>query len=358
MTDTSISAAAPAAETGHPALARLAGGVEERLRGFLAAERARWAAIDERAAVPAEALTELIAAGGKRLRPLFCLTGFLAAGGDPDDDRVLTAAAGLELLHACALAHDDVMDESLVRRGTPTVHVRHREVHRDRSWRGDPVRFGENVAILVGDLALIYADSMLAEVGEPAVLPLWNELRTELIVGQYLDVAAAAEFTADPSFAQWIAIAKSGHYTIQRPLVIGATLAGRPGLAPVFETYGTALGEAFQLRDDLLDAFGDEAATGKPSGLDFERHKMTLMLGLAVRHSPRIADLVTGGASGGADPAKLRRLLVETGVRDEMEDLIGRLVERGCAAVLAAPLEPDWKDELVRLAHRVAYRDS
>lgn len=344
---------------------RLLDRVERRIRDFLAGERELRRTVDERATVPIDALSELIDSGGKRIRPSFCIAGFLAAGGDPaEDDGVVAAAAALEVLHTCALIHDDVMDAAARRRGAPTVHMKHSAEHARHGWQGEPGRFGESVAILAGDLALIYADQIMADAypsgpSAPAaqdvhaVRAAWAELRAELVIGQFMDLVAAAEFSIDPELSRWIAVTKSGRYTIHRPLTVGAGLAGRAELAPAFEAYGDALGEAFQLRDDLIDAFGDAGETGKPGGLDVERHKMTLLLGLAMRRDPRVRDLVVGA---GRDPGKLREMLIDTGVSGHVERHIDRLVEQGCQAITTAPIEPSWQEELVAMARQVAYR--
>lgn len=326
---------------------------EAGMREFLAAERARWLGVDQRASVLIDALAGLINAGGKRLRPAFCLSGYLAAGGEVSDTSAIPAAMALEMLHACALIHDDVIDASPLRRGQPTVHAWHAHEHESRQWRGDPCRFGENVAILAGDLALVYADQLMAE-APPAVDEAWAELRSELIIGQYMDVVAAAGISAEPELSRWIAIVKSGRYTIHRPLVVGAIIGGRRDLAPAFEAYGAALGEAFQLRDDLLNVFGDDQVTGKPGGLDIEQHKMTLLFTLAMQRDIYLRDLMS---SSDPDLPRLRGILVETGVRDDIEAHIEMLVAQGCEAIANAPLDADWRTELAAMAHKVAYRD-
>lgn len=329
--------------------------VEEQLRDFLHAERDRRSRAHSRAADLVSSVADLIAAGGKRIRPAFCISGYLAAGGDPDDHRVLPAAGALELLHASALIHDDIMDAAGRRRGRPTVHERHAATHRRLGWRGEDRRYGDGVAVLAGDLALVYADQFMSA-APPLVDALWAELRTELIVGQFIEVhvAAAADIPIDPELARWIAVAKSGRYTIHRPLEVGAAIAGRPDLAEAFEAYGAAIGEAFQLRDDLMDAFGDGEVTGKPDGLDLQQHRMTLLLGLAIRRDAGIRDLL--GKRGGC-LSRLRRRLRESGVRAEVERHIDRLVEEGCRAIAKAPLADGWREELTEMAHLVAYRD-
>jgi geranylgeranyl diphosphate synthase, type I len=332
---------------------RILARVEDRLRRLLDGERRRWSAVDARGAVPVEAVAALLDAGGKRIRPAFCVSGYLAAGGDPDDPTIVDVAAGLELLHACALIHDDVMDESTLRRGAPTVHIRYAAEHAARGWWGDARRFGENVAILAGDLALVYADNLLHGAPAPA-LEVWAELRGELIIGQYLDVAVAAELVADESLTRWVALCKSGRYTIHRPLVLGVTLAGRPGLAAAFEEYGLRTGEAFQLRDDLIDAFGVTEVSGKPVGLDLEQHKMTLLLALAINRDERVRAMVD--RREGIDAARLRELLIDAGIRAEVEARIDRLVEQACRALDDAPLDEHWRRQLTAMAVRVAYR--
>jgi geranylgeranyl diphosphate synthase type I len=334
----------------HHTIKDLLGQAERYLRSFLSAERDFWAQVDDRAVVPIDAMSELIESGGKRIRPAFCITGHLAAGGEPGAPGVVEAAAALEMLHVCALVHDDVMDASTKRRGKPTVHAKHSAEHHRRAWQGESRRFGESVAILVGDLALVY--SMMSS-APPLVAPVWNKLRSELIIGQHMDIAAAAEFTVNPRLSRWIALAKSGHYTIHRPLLVGARLAGRTDLASAFEEYGETIGEAFQLRDDLLDAFGDSTETGKPNGLDFSQHKMTLLLGWAMQRDERIRALVT---EPGHTPDEVRRHLLDTGVPNDVERHIAELVERGCKAIAEAAVDSVWRDELISMAMRVAYR--
>lgn len=161
--------------------------VDERLAGLLDAEVARWQRVDPVLVEPLGALRRLVEAGGKRLRPAFCHWAFVGAGGDPDDPRVVDAGAAFEMLHAFALVHDDVMDGSPTRRGERTAHLAFADAHRAAGWRGEARRFGEGVAILVGDLAHVYADRLLGDVPGD-VWSVWNDLRLELNVGQYLDL--------------------------------------------------------------------------------------------------------------------------------------------------------------------------
>jgi len=340
------------------ARATVLGLVEARIRGLITEERARWAAVDVRAGSLVDAVGGLVEAGGKRLRPTFCVSGFLAAGGRQEDPGIVGPAAALELLHVLALIHDDVLDDSALRRGVPTAHVRHAAEHEARGWHGESRRFGEGIAILAGDLAHVYANRLAAEAPDPA-RKIWAELSIEMCVGQFLDIVIAAECDTDPRLASWIAVSKSGRYTIQRPLLLGATIAGRPELAGPFGDYGLALGEAFQLRDDLIDAFGDGAVTGKPVGLDFAQQKVTLLIALAMQRDERVRAIVSAGPDNAAgwDAVALRAALTDSGVRADVERRIDRLVDRACVAITRAPLDDAWRSELADMASRVAYRD-
>ncbi|MCL2733164.1 MAG: polyprenyl synthetase family protein [Actinomycetia bacterium] len=328
--------------------------VEDRLGALLAAERASWAQVDERTTVPIDALAELIASGGKRIRPAFCIAGYLAAGGEAAAPGIVAAAAALEMLHVSLLVHDDVLDDSSRRRGLPTVHAKHIALHHDRGWQGESRRYGEGVGILAGDLAMSYAEELMSQAPATAAED-WHKLCSEVLIGQYMDVAAAAEFSVDPAVSRLIARIKSGRYTIHRPLVVGASAAGRTDLAAAFAEYGEAVGEAFQLRDDLLDAFGDSADTGKPAGLDFTQHKMTLLLGWAMQRDDSIATLITEPGHSGDE---VRAYLVDTKVPDDVEAHIAGLVDLGCKAITDAPIAPVWREELKVMARKVAYRNA
>ncbi len=308
-----------------PSLSALATRVDERLAGLLAGEITRWQVVDPVLVEPLRSLQRLVDAGGKRLRPAFCHWAFVGAGGDPDDPRVVDAGAAFEMLHAFALVHDDVMDGSDTRRGERTAHLTFADQHRAAAWRGEGRRFGEGVAILIGDLAHVYADQLLGDVSGD-VWSVWNELRLELNIGQYLDLLGTARADRGRALAHRIARYKSGKYTIERPLHVGAALAGRlTDLRGPLSAYGDPLGEAFQLRDDVLGAFGDPERTGKPVGQDLREGKPTPLLAIAVAQAspteaavldrvgePRLSDtdvtaiqqvLVSHGGGRGGRPA-------------------------------------------------------
>lgn len=335
--------------------------VDARLARLFDEETARWAALDADLAEPLHRLRGLVLAGGKRLRPTFCHWGYVGAGGDPSDDVVAEIGAAFELLHAFALIHDDVVDDSDTRRGAPALHAAFAARHRDGELRGEERRFGEGVAVLIGDLAHVYADVLVGSL-PPDALALWNELRIELNVGQYLDVLATAQGDTDPGRAHRIARYKSAKYTIERPLHLGAAVAGRFGeLAAPLTAYGIPLGEAFQLRDDLLGVFGDAAVTGKPVGDDLREGKPTPLLALAVARArdPERAVLAGVGRRDLDDDAiaELQSVIVATGARDAIEDEIRDLRERAVVAAGQAPVTDEARDALVELAWYVTARE-
>lgn len=345
-----------------PSLVQVAELVETRLTALLDAEVSRWAELTPDLTEPLDALRALVMAGGKRLRPAFCFWGFVGAGGDADDPIVVDAGAAFELLQAFALVHDDVMDGSATRRGSRTAHLAFADRHQLEVWRGEGRRFGEGVAILIGDLAHVYADLLLRDAPRE-VLQVWDELRIELNVGQYLDILGTARGDTDPEGARRIARYKSGKYTIERPLHVGAALAGRyDELGPSLSSYGDPLGEAFQLRDDILGAFGEGAVIGKPVGDDLREGKPTPLLASASRQAdagqrqvlarigePDLADDEIPGIQG---------VLRDTGAVAEIEARIDELTRSAIDAIEVADVTDDARTALVDLAHFVAWRET
>ncbi|MCG8916399.1 polyprenyl synthetase family protein [Actinokineospora sp. PR83] len=296
---------------------------------------------------------------GKYLRSTFVLAGWLC--GAAETPAALRAAASAELLHCFALIQDDVMDESATRRGRPAAHVRFADWHRRCGLAGSAERFGESAAVLAADLCLVWAAQMLRESGLPAdavtrALPRYDWLRAELAVGQFRDLVN--QVAEEPSLGEVLAVAraKSGHYTVRRPLELGAELAGcDQEVIGALGEYGDAIGEAFQLRDDLLGVFGDPATTGKPLGDDLRAGKATSVVvvarDLATPAQRRELDGLRGGAS--ADEAELRRwvrLIEGTGARAEVERLIDERLHRGVAALAPAPIPAVARDHLTGLA--------
>ena len=356
------------ARVAHPVAALPAGlseigaRVEERIDALLASEQARWRAIAPELDAPMSALRSLVADGGKRLRPAFCYWAFVGAGGDADDPVIADVAAGIELLHAFALVHDDVMDGSGLRRGQPTVHEAFASAHREGNDRGDARRFGEGAAILVGDFAFVYADVLLRSV-PPAVRPLYDELRIELCVGQYLDLVGSVTVDRSRTRAELIERYKSGKYTVERPLHVGAAVAGRLGdLREPLSRFGVPLGEAFQLRDDLLGVFGDPVVTGKPVGDDLREGKLTPLLAAATASARTPAETRALSMVGDAEldrrgVSDIQDALVSTGAVDEIERTIAARLGVAVAALEAMPVTPEARTALRELAAFVAWRD-
>jgi geranylgeranyl diphosphate synthase type I len=335
--------------------------VEARLQAMLDAEIERWCALDDTLVDPLRTLRSFVLDGGKRLRPAFCHWGFVGAGGDAYDERIVDAGAAFELLQAFALVHDDVMDGSATRRGRRAVHVEYADRHDDAGWRGEARRFGEGVAVLIGDLAHVYADRFMINAPDDAVM-IWNELRVELNVGQYLDVVGTARADTDLTRARRIARYKSGKYTIERPLHVGAAIAGRyHELNGSLSAYGDPLGEAFQLRDDLLGAFGDETQTGKPVGDDLREGKPTPLLAIASERARgddvTLLSLVGSSELSLDDITAVQAVLVSTGAVAEIEASIDRLTRAAIAAIESAPVTAEASGALVELAEYVAWRD-
>jgi geranylgeranyl diphosphate synthase type I len=344
-----------------PSLLEVADRVEVRLRALLDGERARWSALDPELDAPYASLQSLVLSGGKRLRPAFAHWGFVGAGGDPDDPRSADAGAAFELLHAFALFHDDVMDGSSTRRGVRTTQLTFADGHESGGWLGEARRFGEGVAILVGDLAFVYADQLLRDAPAPAQA-MWDELRIELNIGQFLDIVGTAKGQRNRAAAQRISRYKSGKYTVERPLHLGAALAGRlEELADPLSAFGLPLGEAFQLRDDILGVFGDVAVTGKPVGDDLREGKLTpLVAAAAARATGSAARRLQNLGRADLDDAEiagLQAVLVDTGAVDEVERSIERLVEQALDALAVAPIAPEARVALEELGTFVAWRD-
>ena len=353
---------APAGQRAEPPaeLAAIAARVQIRLGEILATEREEWAALDPSLDEPLGDLADMVLGGGKRIRPAYCHWGWLLAGGDPDGDGALDGGCALEILHAFALAHDDVMDGSDTRRGAPTVWRKFVQRHRHRKWRGEDRRFGEAAAVLVGDMAMVLADRTLGWV-PPETRAVWDGLRTELNMGQYLDVVGGARGSATADEARKIIEHKTARYTVVRPLQLGAALAGRPDLAEPLERHGRPVGMAFQLRDDILGAFGDPAATGKPVGDDLREGKPTLLMALA-RAAGTPAQLgvldAVGTAMDDETVAAVQRVIVDTGALTSLEEEIAGLLEEALAALEPLPDVPDAKDALAATARFVALRQA
>jgi len=337
--------------------------VEGRLEQFLAPELDRWAAFDAELGEPMAEIRRLVLTGGKRLRPAFCHWAFVGCGGDPDDPMVVDAGAAFELMHAFALFHDDVMDDAESRRGARTTHRSYAGRHQDAGWKGEARRFGDGMAILIGDLAFVYSDQLMAGANATA-WRIWNELRIELNVGQVLDMLGSVQGVRDLAHAERICRYKSGKYTIERPLHLGAALADPSrfdDFGPRLSAYGLPLGDAFQMRDDVMGAFGDERTTGKPVGGDLREGKPTPLLAraLAAATPAQHEVLATVGQPelSDDDVAAIQTVLLETGALADLEATIAELTAEAIAAIGDAGLGRQATDELIVLAEFVSQRE-
>ena len=284
--------------------------------------------------VAADVLVQFVN-GGKCLRSTFMYLGWLCGAGP--DEAALRASAGLELLHAFALLQDDVMDDSPLRRGRPAAHVQFAQWHRDNGLSGSQRRFGASAAILLSDLCLVWAEQMMRESGvaEAALSRAWRRydaMRVELAVGQFADVANDAVALPTLDAVLDVARRKSGNYTVRRPLEIGAAMAGGDHLVGVLGPYGSAVGEAFQLRDDILGVFGAPAVPGKPAGGDLAERKATSVVVAAHQMADatirrQFAELMNADDLDDADIAHWRNLIVATGAVEWIEELITERVD-------------------------------
>ncbi len=360
------------------ATVELAGAITDQLRQYLHDRRDEAAYIGGSEGsdfgVLIAGLEDFVLSGGKRLRPVFAYWGWNAVATRDPDPAVLLLFSALELLHASALVHDDVIDESSTRRGRPTAHVHFAALHRDQNWRGSPDQFGISAAILAGDLAQAWADDIVSQVSQASLSPdaqrrvqrVWADIRTEVLGGQYLDIVAEASGAESIASAMSVATFKTACYTVSRPLQLGAAAAAdRPDVQAIFEQFGTDLGVAFQLRDDVLGVFGDPAVTGKPSGDDLRSGKRTVLVAeameLADKSDPLAANLLRtsiGNQLTDAQVSQLRDVIESVGALAAAEDRIAALTQRALATLAAAPITATAKAGLSELAKTATNRSA
>jgi geranylgeranyl diphosphate synthase type I len=348
--------------------------VERALTEFIGRAGTEICATEPSVRTGIDALSDFVLNGGKRLRPTFAWWGWRGAGGDPagpDAEGVLQAAASLELIQACALIHDDLIDSSDSRRGSPTVHIAFAKHHADQGWLGSPATFGLAAAVLIGDLALAWADDMFADAPLPAATialarPAWRAMRTEVLAGQYLDMRTQATGDTSAEAALRIDMLKTAAYTVQRPLHLGAALAGADdALIDTLLGFGGDVGVAFQLRDDLLGVFGDPSVTGKPAGDDLREGKRTLLVALGLENAarqerPDAAKIISGAIGNAAlsdtDVEAVRQVLTEVGAVDAVERHIDELTGTAMAALDRANLAAPATAELTALVVKATKR--
>jgi geranylgeranyl diphosphate synthase, type I len=332
--------------------------VDAALTAFLDGRAASLQAVGPELGPVVEAARRIVLDGGKRLRPRFAYWGWRAVHGpDIDDAPLVAAAASLELLHACALVHDDLMDASATRRGHPTAHTAFAALHREQSWTGDPEVFASSAAILLGDLLFSWSDTLFAQSGVGAAArDVYDSMRQLLMAGQYLDVLVQARGDFSPDDALRVAEFKTSKYTVQGPLHLGAAAAGAPPeVFAALTAYALPIGEAFQLRDDVLGVWGDPVETGKPAGDDLREGKQTLLVALAMqRATPAQAALLRRELGvrtlGLPEIHALRQVIVETGALDDVEQRIAARTAEARAGLRSAAISAEAREALDRLA--------
>ncbi|MGW5868997.1 polyprenyl synthetase family protein [Streptomyces sp. NPDC055239] len=309
-------------------------------------------------------LKDFLAAGGKRIRPLLAMVGWHATGTHNDPRTAYHLAASLELFHAFALIHDDVIDQSDTRRGRPAIHRSQAAQHNKSAAAG---RFGEGAAIFIGDLALIWSHELLHR-GNPStaqlarILPLLERMRTEVIQGQYLDLIAAVHQQSAVDAALAVTRYKTAKYTIERPLSLGAALAGADNdLSQTLSAFALPLSEAFQLREDHLGVFGDPKATGKSALDDLREGKATVLIALTLQRASRtqadqLRQLLGCPTLTDDQAGTARRIVVATGADRVVEDMIAERHKQALGHLERAPLEPEIADTLRRLADSAVRR--
>ncbi len=328
--------------------------------------------------------------GGKRFRALFCYWGWQSvvgleasfdplhdAASHPDRDAVVLAATALEVFHAAALVHDDIMDNSDTRRGRPATHRRFENLHRTNGWHGQAAHFGTSSALLLGDLLLGWSDELFddglwalgSRTAARAARTEFNRMRTEVMAGQYLDMLEESTWhdRADSELldrAHRVIVYKSAKYSVEAPLAIGASLGGASiAQLSALREFGLPLGVAFQLRDDVLGVFGESAVTGKPSGDDLREGKHTILIALARTRVAgsvrRILDELLGDPElDDEQVAMLQSAIRDSGALAEVETMIDRSVQQAAAVLETAPLSRESKTQLTQLADSVVRRNS
>jgi geranylgeranyl diphosphate synthase type I len=340
--------------------------INQELLNFVAAENKYLNEIGSELAPVATAMERFLLDSGKRLRPLFAYLGFLGTGNKPTIE-ILRACASLELVHVCALMHDDVMDASDTRRGAPSIHRAFEAMHKGAKLIGSSEQFGISSAILLGDLALVWSAKMLHQSGIDGAtliraLPMYDEMRVELMAGQYLDVYEQALASESVERSLKVARYKSGKYTIERPLHFGAALgSGSQNLFKAYSNYGLPLGEAFQLRDDILGIFGDPQETGKPAGDDLREGKRTVLLAKVMELADAGQKAEISSTLGNqnleiAQVDKVREIFIATGALSQVEELISTLTSSAQSALEHGEINPMAKSALTQLLTIVTQR--
>lgn len=351
--------------------------VEEELRRFLEAKSAEFQGISTDTTDISRSLIDFTK-GGKRIRPILLWWGFQLATDDaslpPHHAQGLAEAAGsLELLHAAALIHDDVIDHSDTRRGNPSLHRQFESLHSAAKYHGDGGSFGIAASIVIGDICLALSEELFENAlsrldHSVAARSLRRQLRRDVMVGQYLDILAEVIPLDDPRISDraWEVLSyKAAKYSVEQPLLLGAALAGADeGLLAEISRLGFPLGQAFQLRDDILGICGDPAATGKPAGDDIREGKRTVLIAESIANLSTAETEVLASRLGRADLSDAEvgecvALLRDSGGIDAVEAYIDERYRTAVRVIddWAPRLAPGSRESLLKFAHTLCYRE-
>ncbi|MFI1980745.1 polyprenyl synthetase family protein [Streptomyces wedmorensis] len=339
--------------------------VDNQLADFLASRRPLLAELE--LSDVGDALESFVLDGGKRTRPAFCHLGWLGAAGT-DERKLYVVAAALELFHAFALQHDDLIDNSATRRGRPAQHRRLTALHTDSGWLGSADEFGAATAMLLGDLSLVWADELFESAGLPpdrlvAARRLYHRMRSEAVTGELLEVQYRAEHRRSVHRSLLTTLFKGARYTVEQPLQLGGVVAGADAsLLDFYSDFGVPVGVAFQLRDDLLGAFGSPHRTGKPVTDDFREGKPTVLFACAWEAADsgqrnRLTSLYGRPGLDDGDAAEIRSLMRATGAVRRVEELIDHRVKRALRLLESAPVTEEIRPAFIHLALAAVHRD-
>lgn len=315
--------------------------------------------------------------GGKRLRARFCHAGWRAvarysAREAAETDALWDVCAALEIFQSAALVHDDLIDNSDTRRGSPAAHRSLEQQHRSLSWSSDAESFGRAAAILLGDLLVAWSDDLLEHgltglAQAPQVRREYARMRRDVTTGQFLDVAEESAWQVNPiaehaDRALRVVSLKSARYSIEQPLLLGALLAeADQSQQEALRRFGHPIGMAFQLRDDVLGVFGDQSLTGKPAGDDLREGKRTVLIAFTREQldasARRVLDELLGDSTLTAEQVSaLQATITESGALARVEELIASYAREADHALSGAKLDNASVGELRDLARAATVR--
>ena len=344
-------------------VSRFAALVDARMAQVIQRERENYGGIDPLVDEMFEEVSRLVNAGGKRTRPEFAHLGWVAAGGEPYAQTAVNVGAALELLHVSALIHDDIIDAAGSRRGSATTHVRIADRHRRMGWAGEERRVSEGAALLTGNIVVSVADAALGEVNAEARKQ-WTRVRTEVNIGQYLDLLGSAARQFDSEHVLRVMGMKTAKYTVERPLRMGAVATGTEDMVLVdaLGFFGELLGIAFQMRDDVLGVFGDPEVTGKPTGDDIREGKMTFLtvgaLADELGDRPAVLSRIGSPDITDAEIAEIQGIIRESGALEWVEFQIEAFRGKAFGLIEHGVMDDGMLAEFVRAADRVTRRVS